>query len=213
MENKNTLNLTIPIPPSINNGYLKPRAFMQYNPKTKKMIPMAQMYETKEAKDFKRHCITLLKREVERKNFKPNSTKSFFFIEWTWFFKTVKNDTNNRLKVPIDSISEFGDKYENLRIWEDDNLSMNIDKRIYYDTNNPRVELELYEAPFIGIFDNQEDLDNFISTYCNNCKKGNKIGQKGGCSIYKKATQSRIQEEIDINFETGEKICNKIKNK
>ena len=111
-------------------------------------------------------------------------------------------DTNNYYKCFIDAITNC----TNL-IWKDDNITLMRDNRIYYDSNNPRVEVDIYYSDHIGIFDNQEDLDNFINNNCSQCKKGNKIGQNGGCSIYKKAMESRIQDEIDMKS----KICRSIK--
>lgn len=84
-------------------------------------------------------------------------------------------------------------------IWIDDNTTLMRDKNIFYNSKNPRVEVEIYYIDKIGIFDNKEKLDEFVLNNCSQCRKGNKIGQKGGCSIYKKALENRIQEEIDMN--------------
>ena len=62
-ETDNILKLTIPIPPSINNDYIKPRAMMA------KGKPMAMMYETKLAKDYKKEIVNLIKQEVKKQNF------------------------------------------------------------------------------------------------------------------------------------------------
>ncbi|MBN3351910.1 RusA family crossover junction endodeoxyribonuclease [Clostridium botulinum] len=209
----NTLKLTIPIPPSINNDYMKPKGILKFNPIKKKYYAIGTMYETAEAKKFKKDMIKLIKKEIDKQNFKPIENHSFVYLYWTWFFPSIKNDTNNRYKCAIDSITEFSDEFKKTKIWNDDNISMNKDVKIYYDSKNPRVELEIKYAPDIGIFDNEEDYNKFINTYCNNCKKGNKIGQKGGCSIYKKILESRIIEEVEINFDTGEKKCLNFKQK
>lgn len=190
---------------------MKPRGILKYNPKKHKYMAMAMMYETAEAKQFKKNMVQLIKKEVDKQKFKVDNTDTFVLIEWTWFFPSIKNDTNNRFKCAIDAVTEFGDIYTDLKIWNDDNLSMNIDKRIYYDSKKPRVELKIWQSSFIGVFDDKQDLNKFVNTYCNNCTKGKKIGQKGGCSIYKKALESRIQDDLHIDFNTGEKKCLKFK--
>lgn len=196
---KNKLKLTIPIPPSINNDYLKPRGILT---KVKgKTIATAMMYETKLAKDFKKNMVKKIKEEITKQNFIREYNK-FVRVNWTFFFPRIDMDSNNYYKSFLDSITETKGL-----IWDDDNVSMNTDKRFYYDSLNPRVEIEIYYEDFIGIFDNQDDLDKFVDNNCTQCKKGGKIGQKGGCSIYKKALESRIQEELKINFESGEKRC------
>lgn len=180
-----------------------------------KPFAMAMMYETAEAKKFKNDMVKLIKQEIEKQNFKPQENYSFVNLYWTWFFASVKNDTNNRLKCPIDAITQFGDTFKELKVWTDDNVSMNKDVKIFYDSINPRVELEIRYAPDVGIFNDKLEYDDFINTYCNKCKKGNKIGQKGGCSVYSNAMESRIKEEIPMNTEEekNNKKCLKFKEK
>jgi len=180
------------MPPSINNDYMKCRGIMKY--KGGKPFAMAMMYETAEAKKFKKNMVKLIKEEIIKQEFETREDYSFVNIYWTWFFPSVKNDTNNRLKCAIDAITMFGDEFEDLKIWTDDNVSMNKDVKIYYDSINPRVELEIRYAPDVGIFTDKEEHDSFVNTYCNKCKKGNKIGLKGGCLVYRNAMESRIKE-------------------
>jgi hypothetical protein len=52
------------------------------------------------------------------------------------------------------------------------------------------VELHIHEVDYIGIFDNQTQLDSFESV-CSTCSRyGN------NCSILAKAKEGRIQEDI-----------------
>jgi len=184
----NRLKIIAPIPPSINNDYMKPRAIMKFGK------PMAMMYESKVAKDYKILIKKIIKEEIKKQGFKKDLSK-WTVVEWTFYFARVNQDSNNYFKVPVDSITELKEM-----IWIDDNTTLMRDKNIFYDSKNPRVELEIYYIDKIGIFDNQEKLDDFILNNCSQCRKGNKIGQKGGCSIYKKALENRIQEEINMNI-------------
>lgn len=193
-----TLKLTIPIPPSINNDYMKPRPFIAHGK------PMVTMYETKEAKDFKKKTVKLIKEEISKQDF--NIPEHYFIhVDFTFYFPRTNMDTNNYYKTFIDAVTECG------LIWKDDNISMIRDKRIYYDSKNPRVEVEIYPSSHIGIFDSQESVERFVSSFCSKCKKGNKIGQKGGCSVYKNAMESRIQDEILIDLENDKIECLVIK--
>lgn len=200
----NKLKLTIPIPPSINNDYMKSRAFIikvKGKPTAKSM-----MYASSVAKNFKKDMVKLIKKEIEIQEF--NREDKFTRIDYTFFFPRTSMDTNNYYKCFIDAVTETDGL-----IWNDDNISLNRDKRIYYDSANPRVEVEIYYEPYIGIFDDSGKHDMFVCDYCANCKRGNKIGQKGGCSIYKKALESRIQDEVKMNYENGLHECLNIKRK
>ena len=72
--------------------------------------------------------------------------------------------------------------------------------RIFYDSKNPRIELTIYPTDYIGIFDNQEQLCEFEDK-CKTCKRYSR-----NCSIFNKAKEGRIQEEISEEF-----VCNKYK--
>jgi len=196
------LHITAPIPPSINNDYMKPRPFIT----TIKGKPsaMVTMYEMAGAKKYKKEIEKLVKQQIILQDFKVDLDK-FVIVEWTFYFPRTNMDTNNFYKCFIDAITNC----TNL-IWQDDNKSLMRDNRIYYDSVNPRVEVDIYYSEHMGIFDNQEDFDEFINSNCSECKKGNKIGQKGGCSIYKNAMESRIQDDLKIDFD-GEKTCMKRK--
>lgn len=199
--NKPILKLTSPIPVSVNH-YMKPRGILKW--KNGKPFAMAMMYETSEAKKYKKDFIKYIKQEVKNQNWnRPIDSNTFFIIDSYFYFDRIDVDANNYYKIMLDAITDTQ------LIWKDDNKTMERVQRIYYDKENPRIELVIYPSDYIGIFDNIEDLNNFKNTYCNNCKRGNKIGQKGGCSVFKSAIESRITNDIDLNT----KKCNKFKNK
>lgn len=201
-DTKNTLRLTIPIPPSINNDYMKPRGILKC--KGGKPFAMAMMYEDAKAKKYKKDIVKLIKQEVEAQGFIKQDGR-FTEVAYTFFFPRINMDTNNYYKCFIDAITE------SQHIWVDDNVSLMRDNRIYYDTQNPRVEVTITYMDYIGIFDDSHDLNLFIKYNCSSCSRGKNIGVKGGCSIYKKALESRIQEELNIDFESGVKLCLKKK--
>lgn len=159
---------------------------------TKSGKPMAMMYEMKGAKDYKRQIVKKIKEEIKSQGFEKQLDK-FTVLEWTFYFPRSNMDTNNYYKCFVDAVTEAKEE-----IWLDDNVSMMRDMNIFYDSKTPRVEVDIYYIDKIGIFDNQEQLNMFIENNCSQCKKGNKIGQKGGCSIYKRALENRIQEEISM---------------
>lgn len=189
------LKLTSPIPVSVNH-YLKPRSFIVWEGKKPKA--MVSMYETSEAKTFKKNFIKYIQEQVKIQNWETKLDKfKNTIIDCVFYFPRINMDANNTWKLLLDSITESG------VVWLDDNTTLESAKRIYYDTENPRIEITISYADYIGIFDNQQQLDGFLQSNCIQCSRY----KDGRCSILVKAKEGRIQEEIQ-DFK-----CNKFKKK
>ena len=174
----NILQLTITDFVSVNH-YLAYRAII------KNGKPMAMSYKTKEAKDFQKKFEQHIKEQVKIQNWDvPVDPAQHFYVDAVFYFPRLDMDANNYFKVSLDFITETG------LIWVDDNVVCERVQRIYYDSSNARIELTIYPVDYIGIFDNQEQLDEFESK-CETCSR-----YKRNCSILKKAKEGRIQEEI-----------------
>ena len=182
----NSLKLISPIPVSVNH-YLKPRGFVTY--KYGKPKAMVTMYETADAKKYKKEFIKYVKQQVkiQKWNLVPNKTQHFY-VDCVFYFGRIDQDANNYFKIMLDAITDTG------LIWEDDNVVLERVNRIYYDSDKPRIEIEIKLVEYIGIFDSEDILENFENK-CRNCKR-----YKRNCSILKKAIEGRIQDEIDNNF-------------
>jgi len=174
------------------NHYLKPRGFIIY--KNGKPVSQITMYETAEAKKYKKEFVKYIKEQVKIQGFETKLNKfQNTIVESVFYFPRIDMDANNTWKLLLDSITESG------VVWVDDNTTLENARRIFYNPKNPRLELTIYYADYIGIFNNQEHLDSFISNNCINCKRH----KKNNCSIIKSAKEGRIQEEI-IDFICGE---------
>ena len=161
------------------NHYLSYRAII------KNGKPMAMSYKTKEAKDFQKNFEQHIKEQVKIQNWNvPVDPAQHFYVDAVFYFPRLDMDANNYFKVSLDSITETG------LIWIDDNVVCERVQRIYYDSSNPRIELTIYPVDYIGIFDNQKQLNDFEDK-CKTCSR-----YARNCSILKKAKEGRIQEEI-----------------
>ena len=175
---KKILKLISPIPLSVNH-YLGTRAIL------KNGKPMAMVYETGEAKKYKKEFIDYIHKQIKEQNWDlPVNSTQHFYCDCVFYFDRIDKDCNNYFKLLLDSITESES------IWEDDNVVCERVNRIYYDSSNPRIELEIYPVEYIGIFDSYEQLDCFEDK-CKTCKRYGR-----NCSILKKAKEGRIQEEI-----------------
>lgn len=178
----NILKLISPIPPSVNH-HLEYRAIKKGN----KYIVIA--YKSLEQKKFEKYFIPYVIEEAKKQKWEYDETgMTHYYNDWTVYFPRIDMDASNYDKVLCDSITES--KY----VWKDDRVVLNRVKRLYYDTENPRIELEIYPVNYIGIFDNKEILNEFESK-CKQC-----IRHKRNCSILKKAKEGRIQSEISTDF-------------
>lgn len=182
ISSQNKLVLEFDIPVSVNH-YTKLRTFIK-NVKGKPKA-MVSKYETKEAKDFKKRFVKYIKEQIKEQGFEVKLDKyQFTHVDVTWYFPRIDMDSNNYWKVSLDCLTEAG-------VWVDDNTTLERAKRIYYDPKNPRMIMEIYYSDYIGIFENQAHLDEFLSK-CIQCSKY----RNGKCGVLTRAKQSRIQEEI-----------------
>ena len=172
------LKLISPIPPSVNH-YTSVRTII------KNGKPVSIVYETKEAKDYKKKFKKIIEEEIKKQNWnrEVNDTQHFY-VDAVFYFDRIDKDCSNYEKCLDDTITETQ------LIWKDDNVALFRPQRIYYDAQNPRIELEIYPVNYIGVFDNASQLEEFESN-CIGCSR-----YKRNCSLLKKAKEGRIQEEI-----------------
>jgi crossover junction endodeoxyribonuclease RusA len=174
------LILTSPIPPSVNH-YLKPRGFVIY--KNNKPIAQVSMYETTEAKKYKKEFSEYTKKEVIKQNWDINQTiHRHHFMDCNFYFERIDQDEQNYYKCLCDSINKIA--------YIDDQKILTRTNKVLYDSNNPRIEIELHPVSYIGIFEDNDNLSEFLEV-CKNCKR-----YKNNCSILNKALEGRIQVEI-----------------
>ena len=115
------LYLTSPMPPSVNH-YTSVRTVM------KNGRPLSMVYETKEAKDYKKAFKKIIEDEVKKQNWtrEVNDTQHFF-IDAVFYFDRIDKDCANYEKCLDDTITETQ------LIWKDDNVALFRPQRIYYD--------------------------------------------------------------------------------
>jgi len=176
------LKLISDIPISVNQ-FLKPRAFITYYGGT----PRAQvtMYETAEAKAYKKKFAKHIKEQVKLQKWKKLKNRfQKYYVDCTFYFPKTNMDTNNMWKLMLDAVSE------SLVVWEDDVQSCERVQGIFYDTANPRVEITIHPVDFVGIFPTIKQLQSYESN-CITCKR-----YKNNCSILTKAKEGRIQTDV-----------------
>ena len=157
-------------------------------------------YKPKTTKDFEKRFGEYIKQEIVKQGWVRPPKDKLIIIDSTFYFPRIDMDAQNYFKSICDIMTNQG-------VWEDDNITMEHVDRIYYDSENPRIELTLTVSDNIGIFDNNNDYREFKSN-CENCNRF----KEGKCSLYKKTLESRIQKEI-IKDEDNKWKCLKFKTK
>lgn len=143
-------------------------------------------YKTSEAIKYQKYFTQYVSDEVKKQNYTliPDK-KRHFYIDAIFYFDRTDCDPNNYFKCMLDAITDTS------LIWVDDNVTCERVQRIYYDSTNPRIELEIYPCDYIGVFDNATQLEIFESN-CIGCSR-----YRRNCSILHKAKEGRIQKELD----------------
>jgi crossover junction endodeoxyribonuclease RusA len=166
------LYITSPMPPSVNH-YISIRCIM------KNGRPMAINYKTKEAVAYQKEFGKYVKGEVEKQGWETDlDNPRHFYVDAVFYMDQKHKDANNLWKCMLDAITDTR------LVWKDDDIVCERVNRIVYDSDNPRVELCIYYVDYIGIFDDNKQLDDFISNNCVGCKR-----YKRNCTLLKQQNQ------------------------
>lgn len=144
-------------------------------------------YKPVKTKNFEKTFGKYIKEELEKQGWTTPSKDKFIIMDTVFYFPRTDMDAQNYFKSMCDIMTSSN-------VWKDDNKVMERVNRIYYDNKNPRIEITIYESDFVGIFDTNNEHNDF-KVNCNKCKRF----KNEKCSIYKKALESRIQEDIVRN--------------
>jgi len=178
----NELKLTVDgIPPSVNH-------YMGYRGVRKGRGCMVMAYTKAEAKKFKQEFSTYAKEQVKLQNWDIENTRDIHhYVDCIFYFDRTDKDEQNYMKVLCDTLNGIA--------YIDDKKVLTRTHEVYYDAENPRIEITIKPVKYRGIFDDQDILNEFESK----CKTCNRYARN--CSILNKAKEGRIQEEIDNTYE------------
>lgn len=177
----NCLHLVSPMPPSVNH-YLGRRGFIK-NGKA-----MSSSYKKKDAVSYQEGFKEHVREQVKLQGWKTDPDYSgHFYVDAVFYMNRRRRDANNMWKCMLDAITDTK------LVWKDDSIVCERNNGILYDTDNPRVELTIRNVDYVGIFDNQKQLNEFEKN-CSQCKR-----YKRNCSLLQRAKAGYIQPEIN-NF-------------
>lgn len=158
----------------------------------KKTFP--QFYILPDVVRFQNSFLRYTKEQIKKQNWITPEKGQFVIVEATFYFPRIDMDANNYWKVLLDVLTKA-------KLWNDDNIVMERVNRIYYDTTNPRIELNIFPFENYGVFDSSEQLNKFKQDNCSNCRK--KIEK---CSILKRLLDNRLSSDFDLNTKKCKKL-------
>lgn len=172
------LNITTPIPPSVNH-------YMGYRAVLRKGKPLAIPYKTADAVLYCKNFSDVIKNAVAEQGWDvPLDGSKHIYVDAVFYFPRKRMDCNNYWKVLLDTITETK------LIWNDDDVVCERAQGIFYDSDNPRIELKIHPVPYVGVFENEQTLGMFEDR-CKGCVRFTR-----NCAILRAAKEGRIQEEI-----------------
>ena len=155
---------------------------------------MAVSYKKPEALKYQKNLIEYVRKEAKEQGWIKSDNKfQHYYMDCIFYFDRTDMDCNNYFKCLADAITDSE------VVWIDDTQLCERVQGIYYDSENPRIEITIREVDYIGVFNNASQLKEFESN-CIGCNR-----YKRNCSLLKKAKEGRIQEEIQRG------ICSKFK--
>ena len=170
----------MPIPPSTNH-------YLAYRTMSTSKGPIVTSYRTKRAKEYFEWANNYLKQTVQNSGWEIDTTKRHIYVDTVFYFQHTHMDANNHFKVLLDAISESG------LVWEDDSLVCERVQGVFYDRDNPRVELTIRFVDYHGVFPNAENYVQFTQN-CATCRR-----DVNKCTILKDLVAGYHRQEVAAN--------------
>jgi Holliday junction resolvase RusA-like endonuclease len=169
------LLLASDLPPSLNE-------FRKY----RVMYGRVQTYKTDVAKHWESSFIAYVKKEIKRQKWKTPDKGKYLVLEVTFYFSRINQDADNYYKLMNDCLQKA-------KVIENDCKFIPRTKRVYIESKNPRMEIDIYEASYVGVFNDETKLEDFKAFNCSVCKKNTNT-----CTVLSKALENRITGDISI---------------
>ena len=178
---KESIEYTSPLNPS-NNGYNSYRVI------TKGGRSFVQAYPSAEYVSYKNKFIPYLKNLVKEYEWQMIDEFKHYYLDLVIYFPKTSHDPTNYFKTLQDVANGL--------LWFDDKIVVGRIQRVYYTYNEecePRVECKLYPVDYIGIWDTEEEYNQFIEI-CKGCRNY----KEGQCKRLSEYMEYKITKDFDL---------------
>lgn len=175
-----SLKMTLALPPSVNALYIN-QAY--YNPKTKSYTSTGARILSKQGRELKHIISTQAKQQIKEQGWdKEKLGDDYVYMDAIVYFNRKGRDSDNIYKALQDSLEGI--------VYHNDTQVLVRTQKVLIDRENPRVEISFKPVEFVGIFNNQDEADDFTA----NCMKCTRF-RNGRCSILTDSLSGVVREE------------------
>ena len=175
----NFICFTTPLPPSVND-------YLGYKVLWRNKKAVVFPYKKEKALKFNKLVKDKLSKLVKETGWEEADEYTYVVCKVKVYLEKKRQDSDNLFKVLLDSINSV----EGLLY--DDSMIIPYVEDVKIDSKNPRLEVELYLADKIGVF-NRDQHSEFIKKNCSNCTRF-----KRNCGLLKDSVHNKVKEEISI---------------
>lgn len=153
-------------------------------------------FKTKETKDFEKVFERHIREQMAKQGWSTPPKEFLIRVDTTFIFPRTNCDANNYFKVLLDVCTQAG-------VWVDDSRVKENVKKVFYNSKNPKIILDIYIDEQVGVF---KDTDNYyqFKKKCTGCKR-----YKRNCSILNGAMEGKISEGLYSLDEYESWVCSK----
>lgn len=139
-------------------------------------------YPSDESKEFTHIASKSVKDAIKEQGWKMPLENKKVIVEIDVYFRKRGRDADNILKLTLDVLQAQG------VVFNDSCIIPRI-MHTYIDKDNPRTEMTIYEDDTIGVFNDEEQMSEFISHNCDKCTK-----KKEHCAVFRGLMESRVHD-------------------
>lgn len=170
------LELTIPLPPSVNN-------YQEYRVRRLGKKNIVETYPSEETEAFYHQTLRYIEGEIKEQGWITPLHDKYILVEATMYLRRAGSDCDNYWKCTLDAL-------EKTDVVINDTQIVPRVINVFIDKDSPRVELTVTIMDKVGIFDNEEEMEEFKKNNCDKCTRRNKTH----CTVFKGFLEARVHD-------------------
>ncbi len=170
------LELKISLPPSVNN-------YQNYRVRRYGKHFKVEAYPSEDTELFYHKNIKYIKKEITTQRWQTPLPNEYVVVEATMYLSRAGSDADNYFKCSLDAL-------EKSDVVVNDTYIIPRVKNVFIDKDNPRIELKIYVSEKIGVFDSEENMNEFVKNNCDKCCRR----RKSQCIIFRGLLENRVHD-------------------
>lgn len=168
------LRLILPLPPSVNS-------YQRYRVKRIGKRMRVDAYPSQETESFYEQVLPYIREEIHKQGWKMPPRDKYVVIKCVFYLHKKGADADNYFKCSVDALEKAG-------VVINDSYIIPQAMDVLVDKDNPHIEMEIIQSEKLGVFSNEEEMEDFKREYCDKCRRRN----KDKCIVFKGLYENRI---------------------